>query len=283
MTSTDRAALKRLRLARELKRARSAARLTLQDAADALRWPVARLADLECAFAGPEEGDLEQLNDVYGGALDLAELQLLADESRVLPYADFGDVHHPVTLRYLAEESTASAIKQFEPMFVPGLLQTPQYTLSVLNGTYGFSASRSVRIADLRAQRQGALESPRSVSLECFIDEAAVSRPVGGQAVMREQLARLLDAVQNGTAVVRLVPFDGGVHPGMMGPFTYLDFGGELDDGVVYVETSATEFVVVDEPERVSAYLQAFEGLERSALSKAETVAALAARIESLT
>jgi len=173
----------------------------------------------------------------------------------------------------------------FEPVFVPGLLQTREYTMTILEGTYGFPPERCSRIANLRSARQEVLRSDRPPRFVCFIDEAVIARPVGSSAMMRDQLARMREVAQDRNVDLRLVAFSGGVNPGMMGPFVQVYL--PLDDGddgaaAVYVENSAREFFAITDPDERATYSRAFNILAASALTPAETVAVLEARIADL-
>jgi Domain of unknown function (DUF5753)/Helix-turn-helix domain len=280
------AVMQRRRLARRLRDARVAASRTQQEIADTLQWPTERLNSFEDSSSCPTESELAELCSAYEISGEVQDLQELASESRILPFSELADLHRSITLRYFAHELCATEIQQFEPMFVPGLLQTRTYTLQILQWVYGFSEDLSSRIADVRERRQRVLDATSRPILSYFIDEAVISRLVGSRTVMREQLSQLREAVGDGVAALRLVPFNGGVHPGMMGPFTHLQFELRGDQGIVYVENSVSEFIAVDSietPNVVASYGRAFAVLGDGALSVEQTLRVLARKINDLT
>jgi hypothetical protein len=57
------------------------------------------------------------------------------------------------------------------------------------------------------------------------LDEAVLSRPVGGDAVMRDQLIRLIEAARLPNVIMQILPFAAGPHAGMDGTFAILEFG----------------------------------------------------------
>jgi transcriptional regulator with XRE-family HTH domain len=114
---------------------------------------------------------------------------------------------------WLAVESTARTLRSYQPALVPGLLQTPDYALTVLGGD-------EERVA-VRLERQAALAN---VELVAVIDECVLHRPVGGPEVMAEQVARLATGAR---AVVHVVPLSVGHYVGLDGAFVLAD----LDDG----------------------------------------------------
>ena len=73
------------------------------------------------------------------------------------------------------------------------------------------------------------------LELWAVIDVAALRREVGGRAVMRAQLGRLLEMSERPNITLQVIPFDRGVHPGMLGAFVQLKFGAVAPD-IVYVE-----------------------------------------------
>jgi Domain of unknown function (DUF5753)/Helix-turn-helix domain len=279
MTNYSAAAMRR-RLAYRLQQARGEARRTQQEVADVLSWPQGRLASYEDSSGCPTAAEVEQLCSLYGCSSMLAQvLQELCADGRTLPFTEYDDLHRPVTLRYFADEAAADVITQFEPLFIPGLLQTRAYTLSVLKGTYSFSDRTSERIADIRETRQRARSEKQSAPLY-FFDQAAISRPVGDGVLMREQLLRLREDAEQGRAVLRVIPFHAGVYPGLMGPMTHLQFEDADDTGVVYVENSVNEFMAVDDRERIAAYRRALGALDECASSPNQTLDMLSTLID---
>lgn len=70
-----------------------------------------------------------------------------------------------------------------------------------------------------RMARQAILDRADPPLLWILLDEAVLERPVGGSAVMRTQLCRLLEAAEESNISVRIVPRSAGAHPGQDGSF----------------------------------------------------------------
>ena len=105
---------------------------------------------------------------------------------------------------YLGLEEAASLIRTYEVHFVPGLLQTPDYTRAVVELGYGHvSAAEIDRRTELRQRRQEVLRRPSPPHLWAVIDEAVLRRPVGDEDVMRAQIEALIEASQLPTCVCR--------------------------------------------------------------------------------
>ncbi|WP_460357971.1 DUF5753 domain-containing protein [Actinoallomurus acanthiterrae] len=125
-------------------------------------------------------------------------------------------VRHPNS-QYQAE---ATGVLVFEPLTVPGLLQTEDYARAVIrDGTSKLSEERIQARIDLRMRRQQALYDDPPLEVIAVIDESVLHRVVGGREVMRAQFERLQKVAQLPNVTVQLVPFDAGAHAGMSGSF----------------------------------------------------------------
>ena len=112
----------------------------------------------------------------------------------------------------------------------------------------------------LRAARQEMLAKPGAPRLWTVIDEAALRRPIGGPAVMRAQLARLIEATEEPGITVQVVPFGSGGHAAEGGAFTIMRFPEtELPD-VVYVE-QLTSALYLDKRDDVEKYSEVMDRL----------------------
>lgn len=138
--------------------------------------------------------------------------------SRLLAYAR--RAHDPDWIKqHSVFEARAIAIKTYEALLVPGLLQTPEYARvalseGMLDDVDGF--------VDARMRRQEILRRPRPPRLWVLIDEGVVDRPVGGAGVMRAQLAHLLAEGECPHISIRVVPRKAGLHVGLDGSFEIL-------------------------------------------------------------
>jgi hypothetical protein len=94
--------------------------------------------------------------------------------------------------------------------------------------------------------------------LQVVFNEAILRRPIGGHDVMARQLQRLAAAAELPSVSIRVVPFDTGLHHGVMsGPFEILRFplhsnGQATEPPVVYVE-SFTGALYLTSPARSTA------------------------------
>ena len=163
-------------------------------------------------------------------------------------------------------------IRHFEPLIIPGLLQTLDYARSsIRSGPLELDREEIERRVEVRMARQEILTHPDRPRLWVVTDEASIRRQVGGPLVMRAQLQHLAEATEQGKTTVQVVPFTAGAHAGTTGPFIILGFAEPTDPDVVYVET-VPEGLYLDEAPDVARFTIAFERLLATALSPDDSV-----------
>jgi transcriptional regulator with XRE-family HTH domain len=256
----------RRKLRVELKRLRTDRKLTQRNVAERLDWSQSKVIRIENGSVAVGVTDLEALLRLYGvedqDAID--PMIEMAKGSKRLPFTEFKDVVPAETLRFFAYESSASIIRQVTPTVVPGLLQTEEYARALLDSS-GVERPQINQIWAARLERQELLERAEPPEMFFILDEAVVHRPVGGEAVMRHQRARLLDLARHPRITIQVVPFEVGAHAGMQGPFVYLEFPGADDPDVLYLEGASGDYVFRDEEEVTGRYLERFFTLEKIA------------------
>jgi hypothetical protein len=177
---------------------------------------------------------------------------------------------------FVGLEAEASTERTFELAVVPGLLQTPDYARALLrSGPDEISSQQIDQRVEVRLTRQEILTGSAPLRLVAVIDEAALRRPAGNEAVMRAQLQHLLEMTDHPKITTLLIPFKKGRHPGTTGPFTILEFPERLDPDAVYMENVAGE-LYVEEPVDVDRFHMAFERLMALADSPEDTIKAIA-------
>ncbi|WP_424892286.1 helix-turn-helix domain-containing protein [Streptomyces sp. XH2] len=172
---------------------------------------------------------------------------------------------------YLKQERQATAIWNWEPFVVPGLLQTSDYARAVIEGLRPELKPNAVRgLVDIRVDRQNKVYNGAALTdFRALIGEEALLSTIQDPAVMHGQLQRLLDESARPTVDVRILPRNTGCHPGMAGPFVHMRFP-QATSSAVWVETMATS-IYLDHPDETTRYASAFEDLWQRALSPAES------------
>src|SRR5262249_30922302 len=122
-------------------------------------------------------------------------------------------------------EAGAASIRNFEPLVVPGLLQTEDYARQMSRGgPRELDQDEVERLVQGRMERQRVLSRKDRPRLWAVLDEAVIRRVVGDPAIMREQLLHLVECAEQGRTTLQVVPFGAGAHAGTTGPFVILDF-----------------------------------------------------------
>jgi hypothetical protein len=214
---------------------------------------------------------------IYGAPAELTEaLMGLAKETKARGWWHaYGDVIPEGFDVYIGLEEAASALSWHESELIPGLLQTESYAHTLIEADNpGVSPEEIDRRVHVRLSRQVLLSKPTAApQLQVVLNEAILKRPIGGAAVMREQLQRLLDAGELPNVSLRMMPFDTGLHPGVMsGPFVILRFprngdGRETEPPTVYVD-GFTRALYLDKPNEIDRFDQAFSGIWDAALNE---------------
>ncbi len=113
-----------------------------------------------------------------------------------------------------------------------------------------------------------------------LIEESVLDRPVGGPAVMRRQLEHLISMSERDNVEIQVLPTSVGWHDGGVGPFTLLGFAQA--QSIAYLEIVNGAIYVQDHDE-VAGYTRIVTRLRERALSPADTVTAIRARLTALT
>jgi transcriptional regulator with XRE-family HTH domain len=129
----------------------------------------------------------------------------------------------PTLGSYLHYERTASAMVNWEPLLVPGLLQTPEYA-QVIFGSHGLPRQEVDRLTRIRLRRREVLTGRRPLSCSALVGEEALRRAIGDPDIMAGQLRLMLQVAQLRNVSLRVVPSDTGYHPGLKGSFVLFDF-----------------------------------------------------------
>lgn len=270
MSSHQHTSARSRRVAAELRTLRESSGLSCQDVANRLGMPVSRVRRLEAGATGLRLADIEAMLDLYDVPADhRAELLAAARQSlRHTWWAQLaGQPRHWRSLRHL--ESSASRLRDFQ-LFLPScLLRTADYGRSLLeNGLVDRSAEEVDRLVGLQLARQAVLDRPDSPAAHFVVDEHAVVRLGHDDPVSRGQLRHMLAVSERPNVTLQVIPTSVGMHAGMDGAFTMMDFG--VDDTVVYAEQLVTA-TYYQTRSAVAVYHDIMADLLSDALSPAAT------------
>jgi transcriptional regulator with XRE-family HTH domain len=226
---------------------RTKAGLTQEQVARQLGWSASKVARIENGKINISRDDLAVMLALYGVTNERAVQDLLHLAGQASQPSDVISAEFRV---YVGLEAVASAIYEYEPVLIPGLLQTPQYARAVIRALSPAGDSDAVveQRMEIRQERQRLLTAEHPPQLLFLIDESALRRQVGGRAVTVEQLERLKELHQLPNVTIQIVPFSVGEHVSMTGPFIILEFP-DGDEPLLYLEDARHDVLTRDDPE----------------------------------
>lgn len=254
---------RRMVLGAQLRRMREEAGISRADAGFHIRGSESKISRMELGRVGFKDRDVADLMTLYGRS-DPEEreeyLQMVRDSNTPGWWYRYHDLLPAWFTNYVGLEESASRIQTYELQFVPGLLQTEDYARAVATkGRPEYLTDATERRIALRMRRQKILSKPNAPRLWAFIDEAVLHRPVGGLAVLKDQLDALIEWTKMPHIAVQVLPYTRSNH-GAEGAFSVLRFAEpELPD-IVYVEY-LTGAVYLDKQDDLEPYARAIDQL----------------------
>ncbi|MEU9506200.1 helix-turn-helix transcriptional regulator [Micromonospora sp. NPDC048170] len=257
--------VRRRRIARELRQLRERAGMTLDVAARQLDMSKSNLSRIENALIGIKPRDVRAALALYEvtGADAEALIEIARGAQQRGWWQSYSDVLPEWFEFYVGLEAEAATLRTYEVEAVPGLLQTEAYAREVFRRTAGEDGIE--RKVAARLHRQNVLHRDNPVELSVVLNEAVLCRPVGGDAVMADQMAHLAKVSQLPNVTVQVLPFSAGGHPAMNAPYVVLTFADAADAAVVYLE-NLTMGLALEEVGQVRGYSLVHEELCRMAL-----------------
>jgi transcriptional regulator with XRE-family HTH domain len=244
----------RQEVGRRIRLARHDAGLTIVEAADRLELTRSALSRLENGISGVTVHLLRSMMDVYDQRMDDV-LDMIRQSRAKGWWRQYGISDWD----FVALETGATRISNYELSFVPGLLQTADYARAL------FMSSREKRSKEwiakmltVRMIRQERLtDEEHPLELDAVMHESALRYAVGDKAVLRNQLRHLTLINELPTVTLRVLPTATISNEALVGPFTILDFpssghpsvsyalhalGDERQDKSEYVEPARLRF-----------------------------------------
>ncbi|WP_432588067.1 helix-turn-helix transcriptional regulator [Streptomyces sp. HD1123-B1] len=238
-----------------VRRLRTAAGLTQAELGERTHVVSTRITQIERASGAKPTLELAQALDSV-----LRADSLLID---MWPYV-YREAFPDWSRAFMAYAERAVSIREYAAHLVPGLLQTEDYAQAVLSVGLSLTSEEQLEDrVDARLRRQDRLLSPDRPNLWVVLDEAVLRRPVGGRAVMRDQLARLLEAAAEPHITVQVLPFDQGEHDVMGGSLTVLTTPDDTE--VAYTE-GAHYGQLIEEPDDVKRFALSYDRLRAASL-----------------
>jgi transcriptional regulator with XRE-family HTH domain len=272
--------VRRRRLGIELRQLRESAEYTIEQVAARLEVSDSKISRIENGQVGATPRDVRDMAALYGVTGQRMEnLMQLARETREKPWwHEYSDLR----LDYAAYEAEASSILIYSPTILPGLLQTADYARAILRAIrFDLPREKIERLVEFRMRRQGLLTDPNPPSLWAVIDEAVLCRMIGGPRVMHQQLKSLIETASLPNVTLQVLPFSGGAHAGLDGPFYIIRFPEPTDRDMIYFEHTGREHYL-DDPETIKLHLSLFDHIRAAALKPDDSIKRLIDRVDQL-
>ena len=267
---------RRLRLA--LRKAREASGFRQDQVAGHMDWSASKLTRIEAGQVSVSTNDLKALLALYG-VTDDARVRQMLELGRISRqrawWSTYRDRLSNEFYAYLGLEAEASAMRAYQPLLVPGLLHTPAYARALIAETSPFHLAPDDvddRVSLRMTRQREVLDQADPPSVIVVLDEAVIRRPVGGSAAMREQLLHLIASIERANLTIEILPFTAGPYPAMYAPFVILEFPDDEDAPVVYMENAFTVDIVLERPDEIELYHQAFDKMRELSLSAKDSV-----------
>ncbi|MFD7100244.1 helix-turn-helix domain-containing protein [Streptomyces xanthophaeus] len=273
MASNVNPTVRRRRLGMELRKLREDKGMTAEQVAERLLVSQSKISRLENGRRSISQRDVRDLCDVYeveDRRLVDSLMQMAKDSRQQGWWHAFGDIPYSV---YIGLETDAASLRTYEPLVIPGLLQTTEYAQSLVRGAWPETAPADVdKRVQVRMHRQKRLSEADNNNPELgpVIDEAALRRQVGDAQLMIRQLQYLIEQSEQPHVTVQVMPFSLGAHPGVNGQYAILEFPDASDSTVVYIE-GVTSDLYLEKANDVQKYSVMYEHLRAQALNVDQT------------
>jgi transcriptional regulator with XRE-family HTH domain len=261
----------RILLGTQLRRLRESRGISAQDAAKAIRGSESKISRIELGRNSVREVDIADLLNLYGISDTVEREQLLTLASQANQqgwWHRYQDVLPSWFQSYIGLEDSAESIRSFDTQFVPGLLQTEDYALAVIQ-LGAFSPAETDRLLYLRKERQRRFTSG-GLRLLAIIDECALRRPIGSIGLMRAQLEHLLEITVRPGLTIQVTPFLTGASYAAPSSFSILTFATDDLPDVVYVE-QLTSAMYLDKRADVDRYSEAMDQIRTTSYTPEQT------------
>jgi transcriptional regulator with XRE-family HTH domain len=255
-----------------LRRLRTERGLSVDEVTKRLLFSATKVSRLETGRAGASPRDIRDLCVLYEvtDPADRERLMSLAREGKqrawwqefALPYAT-----------YVGLEAEATSLCDYNTDVVTGLLQVEGYARAILKVVDPpLDPAVVERQVAARIKRQALLEHDAGPVVHCILDEGALRRPVGGSAVMRDQLARIVEVADLPKVTFQLIPLAVGAHPALDSTFVIIQFDEPMVNDVVYVEGLVGN-IYLESAADLERYKSIFSRLRSVALSPEDSIA----------
>ncbi|MFE9610287.1 helix-turn-helix transcriptional regulator [Streptomyces sp. NPDC006012] len=269
MPVSGRPTVRSRRLGSALKTYRLAAKLDQLQAAEVIAAHQTRVSRIETGHVSARPLEIRALLDAYE-VHDSGVRQKLEDLARQSKRRGWW-LEHAAHLRadyldHIALEDDATYIREWQPVLVPGLLQTLSYAEAIARGNpHHIAPERIAQLGKVRESRQAKIQEG-GATYSTVLGESVIAHPLVDVEIHREQLAAILEVGRRKNVTVQVLPFSAGVLGAVTSDFSAFSFDSEpVVEAVTLENLRGTS--VLEDPEDLTAYANMYDLLRSSALA----------------
>lgn len=236
----------------ELRKYRKSAKLSQEQLAERIRFSPSLVGFIERAQRTPSKDLVQLCDEAVGAEGELLRLwPLISREASPRWFREWLDI-----------EQEAHTLRTWQPLLIPGLLQTEDYARAMLRGEPGVTDEQVEKGVQARLERQIILSRPDPPMFWVMLDEGVLQRPIGGREIIRRQLEHLVQMAERPRIAIQMVPMAFGATTGLLGGFVIAQLAGSPD--IVYYESTG-HGQMTDRPEDVTALHMKYDAIRAEA------------------
>ncbi|KAB2588794.1 helix-turn-helix domain-containing protein [Streptomyces arboris] len=275
------------RLGATLKRLRLNACLDQEHAAEAVDCSTAKISRVESGTVSARIGDVRVLLDLYGvkDEVERSRLEKLARDSNKRGWWLNFPFQSPTLERlgdFLSLETDATYIRSWQPVFIPGLLQTPEYTKALTEANPEVLSDEAAdSIVKVRQERRRVFEES-GARFAAVIWEPAIAGPMPSPTVHRDQLAHLIKMAKQPNMTIQVLPQSEWAAARVSPGFVALSYAHEASPEAI-VQDTLVNSVILEDHEDMAGYVHAFDRLRSAALTPDGSIAFIRNTMDGIT
>lgn len=238
--------------------------LTQKELGEMLGYSAAAISALETGAQPASDEMLIKLEAVIGDGLGIFEVarELVQLDKFPAQFQDFAEL-----------EQRALIVSSYQPLVFDGLFQTVAYASALIGGSFPpHPEERESELVEGRLARKAIFDRDPMALIELVVDESVLTRRVGSNEVMRDQLMCLLSYARMRNVTVQVLPPNRGDrsdHVGLYGPLKLIETPSH--EHFVYLEVH-DEGLLISDPPKVSMYTQRYAKIRAQALCPDESL-----------
>jgi transcriptional regulator with XRE-family HTH domain len=131
---------------------------------------------------------------------------------------------------WLEAEGKAQSLRIWQPLLIPGLLQTAEYARAVFLAAQSDTSDDAIdALVAARLERRSIFDRADPPDTSVVLDEAVLHRLIGSPKVMHDALVQVAEVSQRTYVVVQVVPAANGANAGLGGAFDIAGADGMAD------------------------------------------------------